>query len=112
MLFQPGDQMRIALLVCVLVATLISPAAAGDAHDSRQILPLLRLAKFFNPQLRINATPWSPPAWMKTGGSLIGGRLIDDPRVYRAYAAYLVKFIQAYRAHGIAIDTIAVQNEP
>ncbi|MEV4316066.1 glycoside hydrolase family 30 beta sandwich domain-containing protein [Actinocrispum sp. NPDC049592] len=82
------------------------------AHDEKQILPLLRTAKFFNPGLRINATPWSPPAWMKTGGSLIGGRLIDDPRIYRAYAAYLVKFIQAYRAHGITVDTIAVQNEP
>jgi glucosylceramidase len=82
------------------------------AHDQQQILPLLRLAKWFNPKLQVNATPWSPPAWMKTGGSLIGGRLIDDPRVYRAYAAYLVKFIQAYRANGVGVDTIAVQNEP
>jgi glucosylceramidase len=82
------------------------------AHDQRQILPLLRLARWFNPKLQVNATPWSPPAWMKTGGSLIGGRLIDDPRVYRAYAAYLVKFIQAYRANGVGVDTIAVQNEP
>ena len=43
------------------------------------------------------ATPWSPPAWMKTNGSLVGGRLIDDPRIYRSYALYLVKFVQAYR---------------
>jgi glucosylceramidase len=82
------------------------------AHDQQQILPLLRQAKWLNPQLQINATPWSPPAWMKTGESLVGGRLIDDPRIYHAYAAYLVKFIQAYRANGVGIDTIAVQNEP
>jgi glucosylceramidase len=82
------------------------------AHDQKQILPLLRQAERLNPKLQIIATPWSPPAWMKTGGSLSGGRLIDDPRVYRAYAAYLVKFIQAYRAAGVPVDEITVQNEP
>ncbi|MEY9967121.1 glucosylceramidase [Streptacidiphilus sp. MAP12-16] len=82
------------------------------AHDRNQILPLLRQAERLNPKLQILATPWSPPAWMKTGGSLIGGRLVDDPRVYHAYAAYLVKFIQAYRANGVHVDAITVQNEP
>ena len=51
-----------------------------------------------NPQLKVIATPWSPPAWMKTNDSLIGGRLIDDPRIYDAYARYFVKFVQAYAA--------------
>ncbi|MGW1466713.1 discoidin domain-containing protein [Streptomyces sp. NPDC002308] len=82
------------------------------AHDKKQILPLLRQAERINPGIKIVATPWSPPAWMKTGGSLEGGRLIDDARVYRAYAAYLVKFVQAYRAEGVDIDTLTVQNEP
>jgi glucosylceramidase len=82
------------------------------AHDQKQILPLLREAEHLNPDLQILATPWSPPAWMKTGDSLIGGRLIDDPRIYRAYAAYLVKFIQAYRADGVHVNAITVQNEP
>ena len=49
---------------------------------------------------------------MKTGGSLIGGRLIDDPRIYRSYALYLIKFVQAYRANGVTVDAITVQNEP
>ena len=53
------------------------------AHDRRQILPLLRQALALNPQLKVIATPWSPPAWMKTNQSLIGGRLIDDPRDLR-----------------------------
>jgi glucosylceramidase len=82
------------------------------AHDQAQILPLLREAKAINPRLRVVATPWSPPAWMKTGDSLVGGRLIDDPRVYRAYALYLLKFVEAYQANGVPVDTITVQNEP
>jgi glucosylceramidase len=82
------------------------------AHDQAQILPLLRQAGRINPDLQILASPWSPPAWMKTGGSLIGGRLNDDPRIYRAYATYLLKFIQAYRANGVRVNAITVQNEP
>ena len=58
------------------------------------------------------ATPWSPPAWMKTNGSLIGGRLIDDPKIYRAYADYFVRFIKAYARAGVPIDAVTVQNEP
>ena len=61
---------------------------------------------------RCMATPWSPPAWMKTGDSLVGGRLKDDPAVYDAYARYLVKFVQAYTAAGVPIDFLSVQNEP
>jgi glucosylceramidase len=81
-------------------------------HDKAQILPLLREAKRLNPHLTIVATPWSPPAWMKTGGSLVGGRLIDEPRVYATYARYFVKFIQAYAAEGVPVDAVTVQNEP
>ena len=75
------------------------------AHDQAQILPLLRQAEAINPRLQIIASPWSPPAWMKTNDSLIGGRLIDDPRIYRSYALYLLKFVQAYRANGVTRRT-------
>ncbi|WP_255658518.1 discoidin domain-containing protein [Actinoplanes sp. L3-i22] len=81
-------------------------------HDRAQILPLLRQARKINPQLRILGTPWSPPAWMKSGDSLVGGRLKDDPAIYDAYARYLVKFVQAYAAAGVPIDYLTVQNEP
>src|SRR5882757_4070354 len=73
------------------------------AHDEAQILPLLREAERINPRLTIMATPWSPPAWMKTTDSLIGGRLIDDPRIYFSYALYLLKFVEAYRAQGVNV---------
>ncbi|OKI12568.1 discoidin domain-containing protein [Streptomyces sp. CB03911] len=81
-------------------------------HDEERILPLLRQAKHLNPDLTVMATPWSPPAWMKTGDTLVGGRLKDDPAVYQAYARYLVKFVQAYAAAGVPIDYLTVQNEP
>ena len=82
------------------------------AHDTTQILPLLRKAEQLNPKLTVMATPWSPPAWMKTTDSLVGGRLIDDPKIYFSYALYLLKFVEAYRANGVDVDLISVQNEP
>ena len=81
-------------------------------HDLAQIIPLLRQARALNPNLKIIATPWSPPAWMKTPASLIGGRLIDDPRIYDAYALYFVKFVQAYQRAGVPIYALTLQNEP
>ncbi len=82
------------------------------AHDKRQILPLVREALALNPKLKVMATPWSPPAWMKTNQSLIGGRLIDSPRIYATYAQYFVEFIKAYRREGVPIYAVTVQNEP
>jgi glucosylceramidase len=49
---------------------------------------------------------------MKTPDTLIGGRLIDDPRIYQAYALYFVKFIQAYQRAGVPIYAVTLQNEP
>lgn len=82
------------------------------AHDQAKILPLLRQATSMNRRITVIATPWSPPAWMKTTDSLIGGRLKDDPRIYATYAQYFVKFIQAYAAAGIHVNYVTVQNEP
>ena len=82
------------------------------AHDRTEILPLLRQALRLNPGLKVMATPWSPPAWMKTNDSLVGGRFKDDPRVYDAYARYFVRFVQEYRRAGVPIDAVTLQNEP
>jgi glucosylceramidase len=81
-------------------------------HDRAEILPLLRQALALNPDLKVMGTPWSPPAWMKTNDSLVGGRLIDDPRIYQAYADYLVKFVRAYQAAGVPVWGLTIQNEP
>jgi glucosylceramidase len=82
------------------------------AHDRAEILPLLRQALRLNPRLKVMATPWSPPAWMKTNDSLVGGRFKDDPRVYDAYARYFVRFVQEYWRAGVPIDAVTLQNEP
>jgi glucosylceramidase len=81
-------------------------------RDTGEILPRLRDARQLNPDLRVMATPWSPPAWMKTGDSLIGGQLTDKDEVYRAYAQYFVRFLKAYADAGVTVDTVTVQNEP
>jgi glucosylceramidase len=64
-----------------------------------------------NPTIRILASPWTAPAWMKTTRTLSDGGSLR-PDAFAAYASYLVKFIQAYRAEGVPIDSMTVQNEP
>lgn len=78
--------------------------------DRAYILPVLKRALQKNPNLLFFASPWSPPGWMKSSGSMIGGRLL--PQYYEPYARYLVRFVQAYEAEGIPIHAITVQNEP
>jgi O-glycosyl hydrolase/sarcosine oxidase gamma subunit len=79
-------------------------------HDRAYILPLLKQARLINNQLRIIATPWSPPAWMKSSQSMIGGAL--NTSAMAPLAGYFVKFLQAYQAEGVPIDRITIQNEP
>jgi len=79
-------------------------------HDRETILPALQKARSINPALKIMATPWSAPAWMKTSGALNSGRL--RPEAYEVYARYFVKFLQAYADAGISIDAVSPQNEP
>jgi glucosylceramidase len=85
-------------------------ASFSIAHDEAYILPTLRHALAVNPRLRVMATPWSPPAWMKTSQSLNGGTL--DPRYRQALADYLVKSVQAYDRAGVPIAVLTPQNEP
>jgi glucosylceramidase len=79
-------------------------------HDSAYILPTLRDALRINSQMFFFSTPWSPPAWMKSGNSLLGGSM--RKQYFAAYAQYFVKFIEAYKAHGIPIGAVTAQNEP
>lgn len=80
--------------------------------DRQVLIPVLQEVRAINPDLRLIASPWSPPAWMKTNGRLEGGRLRDEDRAYEAYAAYLVRFLSEYRDAGLEIDYLTVQNEP
>jgi glucosylceramidase len=79
-------------------------------HDRADVIPVLQQAMRLNPQLKIMATAWSPPGWMKTSDSLIQGKLLKSS--YAALAAYFVKFVQAYESSGIPIHAVSMQNEP
>ena len=78
-------------------------------HDKEYILPTLRDARKVNPDLYLFSTPWSPPGWMKAGGSMLGGSM--RKKYFGPYADYFVKFLQGYSAEGVKIDAITVQNE-
>ena len=80
------------------------------AHDNAYVLPVLQQALQLNPATTVMATPWSAPGWMKTGGSMIGGTVSSAN--YQAYANYLVKFLQAYKAAGVPVSLLTAQNEP
>jgi len=78
--------------------------------DQRYIIPVLRAALAINPRIKILATPWSPPAWMKSNDSLVKGSL--RPEAYDALARYFVKFVKAYEQAGVPIFGVTMQNEP
>ncbi len=80
------------------------------AHDQAYIIPTIKAAFAANPDIKVLALPWSPPAWMKTTGTVDGGSF--NKANFPALALYFDKFIQAYRANGIPVDYVAVQNEP
>ncbi|MER7577152.1 RICIN domain-containing protein [Streptomyces sp. NPDC126514] len=79
-------------------------------RDQQEIIPVIKQATAHNPAIRFMGSPWSPPAWMKSGNSLNGGSLRTDQ--YQAYADYLVKAIKAYGQQGITLTDLTVQNEP
>jgi glucosylceramidase len=78
-------------------------------HDEPYVLPMLREARKVNPDLFLFSSPWSPPGWMKAGGSMLGGSMRQHS--YAPYALYFLKFLQAYAAAGVPIQAVTVQNE-
>ncbi|KXN82356.1 Endo-1,6-beta-D-glucanase [Leucoagaricus sp. SymC.cos] len=63
-----------------------------------------------NRYVKVHTLPWSPPAWMKTGGTMNGGSLRSD--LVSAYPAYLLKAVQGFQSQGIPVYAISIQNEP
>ena len=78
-------------------------------QDRQYILPMLREARKINPEIFLFASPWSPPGWMKAGGSMLGGSM--RRRYLPAYAQYFLKFLQAYAEAGVPIQAVTPQNE-
>ncbi|MFC4527781.1 glycosyl hydrolase [Dyella halodurans] len=76
----------------------------------RDVIPTVREVLSIHPELRIIASPWSAPAWMKTSENLIGGELLEQYE--STYADYLIKYLDTYRGYGIPIFALTLQNEP
>ena len=99
-------------------------------RDRQMLIPFIRAAKAVNPALRIWASPWCPPDWMKVSGHYASrsapfnglspdkqvpegvDAFILEPAYLEAYARYFGKFIDAYKAEGIDIFMVMPQNEP
>lgn len=81
-------------------------------RDRQSLIPMIRDAmRISGGKLRVFASPWSPPAWMKTNGAMNqGGKL--RPEFRDAWARYYVRYIREYATEGIPIWGLTVQNEP
>jgi len=82
------------------------------AHDEKYRIPFIKkVIAYAGGKLPMFASPWSPPAWMKTNNDMLhGGKL--KPSSYQSWANVYVKFIQEYKKRGIPIWGVSVQNEP
>lgn len=78
--------------------------------EKTDLIPLLKEIIAISPNIKIIATPWTPPLWMKSNTNSVGGTL--KPEYYGSYAKYFVRYIQAMQAEGISITAITPQNEP
>lgn len=81
-------------------------------RDRQYLIPFIKAALTMKADLRLWASPWSPPAWMKANGDMNGGRIREEPQVLEAYALYFARFIEEYAAEGLEIEHIQPQNEP
>jgi glucosylceramidase len=75
-------------------------------------IPMIkRAASLVSDDLMFYASPWSPPAFMKSNNNMLqGGKLL--PEYYQPWADYFVKFIQAYEKEGLPVWGVTIQNEP
>lgn len=81
-----------------------------DGPDLVQVIPLVKKILAINSAIKILATPWSAPRWMKTNGSWVGGSL--NAGNYGDYATYFLDYLNAMKAQGITIWALTPQNEP
>jgi len=102
-------------------------------HDRNTLVPFIKAAQRQQPCLRLWASPWSPPSWMKRNHFYAEAKaypgmkqndirpdqighegedmFIQEPRYFEAYAKYFARFVEAYRAEGIRVGMVMPQNE-
>ena len=111
-----APMIRIAIGDPDFVAHALPWFAAGDpaglARQAEYVIPVLQQIIAINPRVKIVASPWTPPASMKTSGSLTSGSMNATSGNLTTYAQTFVTFIQTYASYGIPIWGVTVQNEP
>lgn len=89
---------------------------ALTSSETGYIIPVIKDALAINPNLKIVASPWSAPAWMKTPQSIFGTsgsvQTTLNPTYRQAWADYFVKWMNAYQNAGVPIFAVTPQNEP
>ena len=91
---------------------------AIQAEEKEYIFPVLKEILAINPDVKIMASPWTPPRWMKVNNlkelkpfnSWTSGQL--NPKYYQDYATYFVKFLKALEQENIPVESVTIQNEP
>lgn len=78
-------------------------------RDEEYIIPMIKEIIEINPHIKLFSSPWSPPGWMKTGGSMCGGYMREE--YIECYAEYYVRFLKEYEKRGIKIFALTPQNE-
>ncbi len=89
-------------------------------RDLSMVVPLTKQAVKLNPRVRIMASPWTAPPWMKTQNTHYGYITVDGEQLhatlredcYQVYAEYFVKYLKAMEENGVPIYSITPQNEP
>jgi glucosylceramidase len=80
-------------------------------HDKQFRIPLIKQAMATAGKLTLYASPWSPPAFMKTNNNMLQGGKLNNAFA-QSWAMYYTKFIKAYEKEGIPVWGISLQNEP
>lgn len=80
-------------------------------EDFQYQIPFIKAALSRQADIQFLASPWSPPAFMKTNGEMNHGGLLRE-EYYDAWAKLIVRYLLAYREEGIEIGRVTVQNEP
>jgi len=99
-------------------------------RDKQRLIPYIKAAQLYIPEMKVWASPWCPPSWMKINrhyacapnpkfndlpaagqGEEMKTQFRMEPKVLAAYALYFEKFVEGYAAEGIPISAVHVQNE-
>ncbi len=82
------------------------------AHTEKYMIPLLEAAqKRAGKKLKVMLSAWSPPEFMKTNGSRIGGGSLKK-EYYGRWARYLCRYIEEFEKRGYEVERMSIQNEP